>query len=378
MPLDAAPATGHRLELAATDEARAALRALGRTEDVKFSPDNRRLAVAGFVANKIVVFDVDVSVSAVRKHVTLSNPIEITSSSLRQPHGLAFIDDAVIVVANRAGEAPLLRLPPRGSGVRTVAVRPLQTLRSDRADRLKTPGSVAVSRLAGGLVEVLICNNYAHYVTRHVLEDREPFATRSNAILLDRGLNLPDGVTASRDRRWIAVSNHKTHRVLLYENKPGLDRRSKPVGILRNLNFPHGLRFARDDAFLLVADAGDPCVNVYAREGESWAGTRDPVCSFAVMDDTTYRSGRFNPEEGGPKGIDIDRDMNILVATCEKQPLAFFDLDDILAQREAPADWRRKAIRRRMDSTVANFGHLVRRIRNVRAGAQVPGRVRAR
>jgi hypothetical protein len=39
---------------------RAAVAALGRTEDVKFSPSNRRLAVAGFGDHKISVFDVSV------------------------------------------------------------------------------------------------------------------------------------------------------------------------------------------------------------------------------------------------------------------------------------------------------------------------------
>ena len=37
--------------------------ALGRTEDVKFSPSNRRLAIAGFIENKIGVFDICIAAS---------------------------------------------------------------------------------------------------------------------------------------------------------------------------------------------------------------------------------------------------------------------------------------------------------------------------
>lgn len=36
-----------------------AISSLGRTEDVRFSPSNRRLAVASFHRNRIFVFDID-------------------------------------------------------------------------------------------------------------------------------------------------------------------------------------------------------------------------------------------------------------------------------------------------------------------------------
>jgi len=38
-----------------------AVSSLGRTEEVGFSPNNRRLAVAAFMRNRIVVFDIDTS-----------------------------------------------------------------------------------------------------------------------------------------------------------------------------------------------------------------------------------------------------------------------------------------------------------------------------
>ena len=53
------------------------------------------------------------------------------------------------------------------------------------------------------------------------------------------------------------------------------------------------------------------------------------------MDDATFLRGRYNPEEGGPKGIDVDRDMSVLATTCEHQPLAFFDLGRDTGQAQA-------------------------------------------
>ena len=48
---------------------------------------------------------------------------------------------------------------------------------------------------------------------------------------------------------------------------------------------------------------------------------------FLLWQDIVHcKPKRLNPQEGGPKGIDIDKDMTVLAATCEFQTLAFFDL----------------------------------------------------
>jgi len=152
-------------------------------------------------------------------------------------------------------------------------------------------------------------------------------------MLLAKGLAVPDGIAVGPDNRWIAVSSHGGHHVLLYRNGPGLNPQSEADGVLRGVACPHGVRFTQDGKFVLVADAGAPFLHVYATDGDSWQGERDPVATCRVMDDATFLRGRYNPAEGGPKGIDIDRAMRVVVTTCEHQPLAFFDLAAILATR---------------------------------------------
>ncbi len=334
-----------RIQFSASATVSAALEDLGRTEDVKFSPDNRRLALAGFAKNKVVIVEVDIDASGAGKpSVSLTDALEITSSSLRRPHGLFFIDDQTLVVANRGQSATIFAVPPSGTSDRKFDVSPLETIGRDPIHHLKSPGSVTVSRIDRGLYELLICNNYAHYVTRHILETNEGFALRSHEILLNRGLRFPDGVAVDRERRWIAISNHEAHNVCLYENTAHLNPHSKPDGALRNVNYPHGVRFTADNAFVLVADAGAPYVNVYAKGGASWKGTRYPVAAFRVMPENTYLRGRFHPQEGGPKGIDLDSGMNVLVATCAEQNLAFFDLRGVLKTRGYPMDWLKKSV----------------------------------
>lgn len=342
-------ANAQQIHFAASKDVLAALGDLGRTEDVKFSPNNRRLALAGFGKNKIVVFDVDIDARATgRASVSLTDVIEITSSSLHQPHGLFFIDDETLVVANRGQSAPIFAVPPSGAADTKFELSPVETIRNDQVHRLKSPGSVTVSQVDRDVYELLICNNYAHYVTRHILEKKEQFVLRSHEILLNRGLSFPDGVAVDRKRRWIAISNHEAHSVFLYENTTQLNPHSKPDGVLRNVNYPHGVRFTPDNNFVLVADAGSPYVNVYAKDGESWKGTRYPVTAFRAMAENIYKRGRFHPQEGGPKGIDLDSGMNVLVTTCAEQGLAFFDLPGILKKRELPMDWLKKSVQWRV------------------------------
>lgn len=160
--------------------------------------------------------------------------------------------------------------------------------------------------------------------------DRHGRSIRSGEIVLKKWLNLPDGVCVSKDRQWIAVSNHNTHGVLLYHWSPALNELASPDGMLRGGYFPHGLRFSADGRYLFVADAGAPFVHIYANGGEGWRGSRTPAASVRIMDEPLFLRGRHNPQEGGPKGLDIDSAMNVLVATSEHQPLAFFDLPEML------------------------------------------------
>ena len=191
----------------------------------------------------------------------------------------------------------------------------------------QAPGSVAVRSLGQGHHELLVCNNSANTVTRHLIDGTG--ALVRGEIVLRRWLDIPDGITLSHDGRWLAVSNHETHTVFLYERSE-IGEDADPVGILRGVSYPHGIRFAADDSYLVVADAGAPYVHVFVPSGGDWEGVGYPAATITVMDDDTFLRGRHNPQEGGPKGIDLDPRSGVLVATSECQPLAFFDLASAL------------------------------------------------
>jgi hypothetical protein len=104
--------SGAEIGYCAPDGVREVVATIGRTEDVRFSPDNRRLALAAFNLNHIAVFDVDVTKKAGVTSVSLTGVVEIASADLQHPHGVDFIDDDTIIVANRTGDACVFEMPP--------------------------------------------------------------------------------------------------------------------------------------------------------------------------------------------------------------------------------------------------------------------------
>lgn len=309
-----------QLPLQAPEAVLAALRTLGRTEDLRFSPSGRRLAIACYTSARIAVLDLELDHGDAGPRVAVTAIELVDSEALREPHGIDFVDEDTLAVANRGTGIRLLALRDAGSPAPNgTGTSPL----------LDSPGSVVVRSLAPGRHEVLACNNWTSTVARFGLSDGR---LTDGAIVARRLLDLPDGLALSDDRQWLAVSNHNTHTVLVFAYG-SLNEDSEPVGILRGAAYPHGLRFAADDRALLVADAGAPYVHVFSA-ADGWHGARYPIAALRVLDDDTFARGHRTPAEGGPKGIDVERRAGVLAITCEHQPLAFFDLEAALtAQR---------------------------------------------
>lgn len=320
---------GMKIGYRAPDRVCAMISSLGRTEDVRFSPNNRRLAIAAFNRSTIAILDVEVGKVGGSPEVLLTGGVEVSSPVLRYPHGVDFLDDETIAVASREGGVAIFRLP--GAHANDGGLSPIQVLEPGNGSIVHSPGSVSVFRGEDGLCELLICNNYADTVSRHTVDRNAGCAIVKSEVLLRKWLALPDGVCASRDGWWIAVSNHSTHGVLLYERSESLNEESSPVGVLRGVSFPHGMRFSADGRHLFLADAGAPFVHVYACDGQGWHGTRMPAASIRMMDEQVFRLGRKNSQEGGPKGIDFDKSMTVLATTCEYQPLQFLDAAAVFA-----------------------------------------------
>lgn len=321
------------LEPRIAPHAREAIERLGRTEDVKFSPDERRLALAGFYANACLVFDVRIRREGRGRSVSIDDFAELRSDQLRDPHGFDFIGNDVLVVANRAGKVTLFRLPPRRSGGRVFEVQPFKVIdrADDAGDGLRTPGSLCVVRASTWYGEMLVCDTFHNRITRNVFSTLAPGFLRSDAICLENQLDVPDGVTVSPDGGVVAVSNHRKQEILLFDRRK-MSPQAEPICRLVGMDYPHGLRFSPDGRHLYTADAGQPFVYKHRRPSEGWRGTHSPLATARVLSEEVFLQGRKNPEEGGPKGLDLTRDGALLAVTCEHQPLAIFDEAALFAE----------------------------------------------
>lgn len=319
-----------RLMPACDEATRVALAELGRTEDLAFSPSGRQLAIVGHLASRVLLLEVDCQKDAHgANHIRLSSPRSIESSALAYPHGVCWLTDQRFVVANRQGDACLFRLPadmPEG----TIPLAPELIIKAEEGSVVHTPGSVCARPLTGDRWEVILCNNFSHELSQHLLEVGDQVRLLCASVLLRRGLEIPDGVEISPDGRWIAVSNHDEHAVRVYRNDPALGPESEPKAWLTGVNYPHGLRFTPDGQWLLVADAGLPFVHVYQMINGAWSGVMTPRHSLRVVGEAAFLRECHNPQEGGPKGLAFVAGQPVLAVTNREQPLAFFDLASIL------------------------------------------------
>lgn len=307
----------------AVGDARVIVHGIGRTEDLAFNADGSRLAIADFSNDEIVLFDVDVDAAASR--VRLTHGFRLASTDLASPHGVAFVGERHVAVANRGGGVRLFEVPDvlDGSVRKVDAIAEL----SDDSDAGSTPGSVAVRQIGQTSYELLVCHNYTHVVSRQRVDLGEPVTSTELRPLLRRWMDIPDGVAFSPDSRWIAVSNHNMNAVLLYRYDDELGPESDPVGIARGVAYPHGLAFGPDGSTLFTADAGSRYAHVHRVKDGEWAGVHLPIASTRVVDEAAFQAGRHNAAEGGPKGIALHPTSPIVAVTCEEVPLTFVEVD---------------------------------------------------
>ena len=209
------------------------------------------------------------------------------------------------------------------------------------------PGSVRVVQRDEVGAEVLICNNWGNRVTRNQLARGDRWRVTESRTAVEHLLDLPDGVAVSDDRAWIAVSNHNRQIVLIYEGAAGPagaavegDGLRAPVGVLRGTSFPHGLRFDRAGDVLGIADAGSTFVHLHRRGEQGWSLAGFPFAAIPVLTEEEFASGNTRPDEGGPKGLDLDPSERVLAITCEAAPLRWIDWKaataaDLRSTREA-------------------------------------------
>ena len=134
-----------QLEFKASNAVRSVLAEIGRTEDVRFSPDNRRLVVAGFGLNHLLILRIGIEKSNAGPLVIADDFMELTSEGIGSAHGVDFLDDRTLAVANRDGKVSILEIPAGELAGRYSDIDPIQEnfAGSNSADLLPIRGSIA-------------------------------------------------------------------------------------------------------------------------------------------------------------------------------------------------------------------------------------------
>ncbi|MEM1039649.1 MAG: hypothetical protein AAGI12_09295 [Pseudomonadota bacterium] len=323
----------HEVELSVLPDCEACFNGLSRTEDLALSPNNQWLAVANFTLNCITFFQLSFTYDGSPRTPGLSigNYWQLQSPTLKYPHGLDFLDDQTLVVANRQGSIDLFDLPAAPPFGQMIKTTPRVSLtRAGFKQRVHSPGSVCAVELRRGQCQIFAANNYSHFISSHVISSFGQLRKTSNKTIISSGLGIPDGLAMSDDHRFLAVSNHTTHEVLIYKNQRAGEPFDEPCARLKNVIYPHGLKFVDGHSKMVVASAGSPFLHLYACDDLPWSGEYRPKNSFQVVDDETFRAGAVNDQEGGPKGIEITSNERLLLMTNELLPLRVFDLQAML------------------------------------------------
>ena len=168
-----------------------------RSEDVKFSPSGRVMAVVA-TSGSMCLFAVDASSRPVR----ITRYVELSSTSLASPHGVDFLSEDVIAVANRAAWVTFYRVPNVDAWQNRINLEPIHEMDSvwfgrkgstrtlEGRDVLCGPGSVRVHGK-----QLFVSCNYLNTVTAHPYRIQQgKIETGDGAIVAQSGLEIPDGV----------------------------------------------------------------------------------------------------------------------------------------------------------------------------------------
>ena len=149
-----------------------------------------------------------------------NDAIELVNLSMNEdphieyPHGLSFLDNYTIIVANRNGNGAgisILHLD-EVSGMQIINSR---MLLDQTHPSIYTPGTIKVRFIGPRFVEAFVCNNYANFISRHLL-DRDDDWNVFYSEKLPFEFDVPDGIALSNNRDWIAISNHFAHQANVY------------------------------------------------------------------------------------------------------------------------------------------------------------------
>jgi 6-phosphogluconolactonase (cycloisomerase 2 family) len=321
-----------------------------RTEDIKFSPSGRRLVIVA-TEGCILVFKVNLKA----RPIEVVFEQEIRSTRLLVPHGIDFITEDIVVVANRDADLAFYSIPPPSTKLQHRAMPqfldPLNEFQSEKFGRTGFrrelrgrplycgPGSV---RIFNNILYV--CCNFKNTVSAHKYSiEKKSIHVQGDTLIMHDGLEVIDGLAFSKDGQYLAVSDHDHNRIVVSRRIENIsDATDLPMSFEyscslrdKDMHYPHGLCFDFDGQRIFAGDAGGRLIHVFET---SYGWSKDMSSSIEKpygVDQSAFLKSRAIVDEsvrnleGGAKGLDIDQSTNILVVTTRHQVLRFFEISTV-------------------------------------------------
>ena len=301
-----------------------------RSEDLGISPSGSQVAVITTLG-KILLFEIDVGARPVHAELLTA----LASEDLQMPHGIDWVDDEYLVVANRRSGISFFRVPRHNRWERDTRISVVSAVQSRW---FGAPGECRMLRnrpvvTGAGSVRVFnehlyVASNKENTITRHRLTAGPSCA--EGEVVAQEGIEIPDSAVVSPDGVWLAVGDHDHNRVLVFRLG-----QTKPVAQLtdKEMLHPHGVAFDPTGNVLISTDAGGCRLHVFHAPDGSWDKDQSAAISYVegVAARVFERVQAETPEavralEGGTKGIDLSRDGNTVLTTCRGQTLRAFAL----------------------------------------------------
>ena len=293
-----------------------------RFEGIAFSPSGDTLAIAASEGNALFLFR---RKADGRFDDQPCSTISGAGSGLDYPHDVSFApcgDSELLAVAQRTGSICIYQ---KRKGADRYDVAPVCEIRGPGS---KLEFSDAVAFVPPENAYLAACNLSAGKLTfyRRVPGPSVSFTSEPVFELEHASINGPDGLAFSACGRWLAIANHGSHTVSIFERSdvPGksIEYGPDPVTVLNEprLRCPHSVAFTPQTNHLIVTNAGANYFSVYKPRRDGTGGTRwspIPVLRQTVGPEDVFREvNARNKLEGGPKGIAV-HDNSVAICSPE-------------------------------------------------------------
>lgn len=264
---------------------------IGRSESVKASPSGQKLAYSSFDLNEVIIFDYIVDYNGIR----IQRNIRF-GTGLKSPHGLAWIDEHTIVVANRGGPAVVFNISDSTCNyIRSI-------------EEMSKSNDVTVS-VGPQNVKLYFCktNNKIDYCDLN--DDWSVSVHGSLAALSD--LQVPDGIALSPSGKILAITSALDDRIVIYDIK------KQTHHTIGNTDRPHSVCFLTED-LILTTGGNDHSVVCWS------TANNHLIYKFRILNKQQF-SLRYSDTEGGVKGICSCPRNRIIFLTCPNAPFLAVD-----------------------------------------------------